>query len=221
MSGHLPRYEHRRTTELLRRLIAEHQDPRLTFEDLAVALGARGAGMMILLLALPNAIPGPSIPGLSALFGLPMAVLSLILLRGHGRRLRLPPWLGSRSVPFVRFRDLIERGLPLLERFEHRVEPRPSWLTCSPEGEGVIALLLMVLSLILALPVPTGNVPVAVSIIIIAFGLIEDDGRVVTLGSVLGLLAAAWNIAVILTGALLIEWAGRWFSGLLAGLLDY
>lgn len=218
MSGHLPRYEHRRTTEILRRLVAEHQEPRLTLEDLAVALGARGAGMMILLLALPNAIPGPSIPGLSALFGLPMAVLSLILLRGPGRRLRLPPWLGSRSIPFARFRDLIERGLPWLERFEHRVEPRPSWLTCSAEGEQAVAILLVLLSLVLALPVPTGNVPAAVSIIIIAFGLIEDDGRVVAWGTVAGLLAAAWNIAVIMTGAWLIEWAARWFSEMAAGL---
>jgi len=216
MHGFRPRFQHRRTTDILRRLLAEHQGPRLSLEDLAVALGARGAGMMILLLALPNAIPGPAIPGLSALFGLPMAVLSLMLLRGAGR-LRLPSWLGARSVAFADFRNFLARGLPWLERFEHRVEPRPSFLTCSDQGERIVGVLLILLSLVLALPVPGGNLPAALAIILIAFGLIEDDGRVVTLGAVAGILAMLWNFAIILTGAWLIELARRWGAGMLCG----
>ena len=66
----------------LRRLSEEHRGDRFAVADLLAALGDQGFGLLILLLALPNVVPGPMIPGFSVPFAIGIALLGLQLAVG-------------------------------------------------------------------------------------------------------------------------------------------
>jgi hypothetical protein len=191
----------------LRRLADERQRPRFAVADLLSALGDQGFGLLILVLALPNALPGPMIPGFSAPFAVAIGLLGLQLARGFPMPL-LPGWLKRRSMPQERFRRFVLRTEPVLHRLERWLRPRPSGLT-QGLGERLVGVALIALSAVLALPVPFGNLPVALSIMIIALGLLEGDGRALTLGLAAGLLATLWNASLIFAGAVIFEAAAH------------
>ena len=187
----------------LRALAADLARPRISIADLLAALDDQGFGLLLLVLALPNAVPGPMIPGFSVPFALGIAALGVQLALGLHRP-RLPRWLRAASVPQERFRRFVERTAPLLLRVERWLRPRPSALT-QGLGERLVGVALVGLSAVLALPVPFGNVPVALAIIVIALGLLEGDGTALAVGLGVGTAAVLWNASLLLAGALIVE----------------
>lgn len=184
--------------------------PRLSIADLIIALGDQGFGLLLLIMALPNVIPGPFIPGFSFPFALGSALLSAQILVGEPTP-QLPGWLGRQSLACDRFRRFAARAEPRLRRLERLVRPRPNWLTAGA-GRRLVGLVTALLSLVLALPVPFGNLPAALAICIIALGLLEEDGIALACGLGAGLAATVWNLAVILAGASLWDAViGRFF----------
>jgi hypothetical protein len=202
-----PAERRRSTAAALRRLAEGHVAERLAVGDLLDALGDQSFGLLILLLALPNVVPGPLVPGFSVPFALGIAALGVQLAVGLHTP-RLPRRLKRLSMPQRRFHRLVDRAEPLLLRVERWLKPRPSGLT-DGVGERLVGVALVALSLVLALPVPFGNSPIGVSIIIVALGLLEGDGVALTVGLVAGLAAASWNAALIVAGAELFEAAAR------------
>jgi hypothetical protein len=193
----------RGTTAAALHALAAADDPSLAVEDIVAALGEHGFGVLILLLALPNLVPGPPIPGFSLPFAVGIALLGLQLLVGLEAP-ALPGWLRRRPVGRARFRRFVARAEPLLLRLERWVRPRPSPLT-ERRGERLVGLSLAVLGLVLALPVPFGNTPVTLSIILVALGLLEGDGAALRWGLGAGLAALLWNALLIAAGATLLE----------------
>jgi hypothetical protein len=186
-----------RASTLLRGLAAAAPE-RVSLSALAAALEERGVGIAVLCLALPNALPGPSLPGISALLALPIVWLGLEMARGRDHR-QIPRWLRERSVGRRRFVVLVARAAPLLDRLERRVGPRPGWLTRGP-GRRLSGLALMLYGLVLALPIPLGNLPIAVALTVLALGLIERDSRALVSGLVFGALACLWNALLVGVG---------------------
>ncbi|HXY99780.1 MAG TPA: exopolysaccharide biosynthesis protein [Stellaceae bacterium] len=202
-----PAPERAGTAAALRRLADRQSAPRFSIDDLLAALGDQGFGLLIFALALPNAVPGPLIPGFSVPFALGIAVLGLQLALGlHAPR--LPRQLRRLSMEQRRFRRLIDRAEPWLRRLERWLRPRPSPLTAGP-GERLVGVALIALSVVLALPVPLGNTPIALSIILIALGQLEEDGVALLAGIAAGLAASLWNAFLIFAGAELFEAAAH------------
>jgi hypothetical protein len=191
----------------LRRLAEEPGPARLSIADMMGALGGQGFGLLILAAALPNAIPGPLIPGFSIPFAAAIAALGVQLALGF-REPRLPGWVKRQSMSRERFLRFVVRTEPLLQRIERWVRPRPTGLT-EGSGERLLGVVLIALSTVLALPIPLGNLPIAVSIVVIALGLLEGDGSALTLGIAAGLLATLWNGTVIFAGAIIFEAAAH------------
>jgi hypothetical protein len=189
----------RGTAAALRWLAERPGGQRFSIDDLLAALGDQGFGLLIFALALPNAVPGPLIPGFSVPFALGIAALGLQLVLGL-RAPRLPRRLRRLSIAQERFRRMVDRTEPWLLRLEHWLRPRSSPLT-GGAGERLVGVALIGLSVMLALPVPLGNTPVALSIIVIALGQLEGDGVALMAGLVAGLLASLWNVFLILAGA--------------------
>ncbi len=189
------------------RWLADRPGARFSIDDLLAALGDQGFGLLVFALALPNAVPGPLIPGFSVPFALGIAALGLQLALGlHAPR--LPRRLRRLSLEQRRFRRMVDRVEPWLLRLERWLRPRRSPLTTEP-GERLVGVALIALSAMLALPVPFGNVPVALSIIVIALGQLEGDGLALLAGIAAGLLASLWNVFLIIAGAELFHAAQR------------
>jgi len=191
-----------RISEALALILADHPAERISLGELLDALADHGFGLLILVPAVINAIPGPHIPGFSLPFAIALVVLGAQLALGWSS-----PWVPGRirrwSVTSVGFSRFLDRALPPIRRAEAWLRPRPSWLT-EPAGERLIGIAVIVLSMVLALPVPFGNGAIAYALVALALGLMEEDSRALGVGLVLGLLALALNAALIAGGALAI-----------------
>jgi hypothetical protein len=190
--------ERRRTSDLLSDLAAGHPGPRIRLGEVVDALGERGFGVLILLFARPNLVPGPAMPGFSAAFAIPLALLSAQLAGGRAEP-RLPRWILRRSMTLAGFRHLVSYAAPPMQRIERWLRPRPG----VPERK-FLGLALLVLTLALAMPIPFANIPPAMVLALIALGLIEKDGRAVVVGLALGIPACAWVAVLSFAGYQLI-----------------
>lgn len=174
-------------SDLLTRQAAMVTGERVTLGEMAKFLGERSIGGLLLVLALPMAVPVPA-PGLSVLFGVPLIVISAQLALGY-RGAWLPARLARRSVPRSTFLTIIDRTLPSLRRLERIVRPRARWLA-GRWAKVPVGIICLVLAIIITLPIPLGHVVPGTAISILALGLIERDGVAIALGiftAVLGL----------------------------------
>jgi hypothetical protein len=200
MAGSRPKRA--RISEALALILVSHTAARISVGELLDALSDHGFGLLILVPALINAIPGPHIPGFSVPFAIALIVLGAQLASG-----RPSPWVPRRvrrwSVTSSGYARFLDRVLPIIRRVEGWLGARPSWLT-EPAGEKVIGIAVVLLAIVLAFPIPFGNAPVAYALVVLALGLMEEDSRALSLGLALGVLALAWNAALVAGGVLAI-----------------
>ncbi len=195
-----------RFSDSLTRLTATLVDERVEIGALNAFLGRRSIGGLLLILALPMALPIPA-PGISVIFGIPLILISAQLL--IGRRLAwLPLRLARRSIPRAEFVAWVDRALPMLRRFEHIVRPRAVWLA----GDWVlipVGAICLLLAVIITLPIPLGHMVPGAAISLLALGLMERDGLVIGLGMII----AAIGIVIVTAAsaavaAILRAWLG-------------
>jgi hypothetical protein len=187
------RHRARRTSEILLDFARCAHPERIRLSDLDGVLRERSFGFLMLLFALPNAVPH-GLPGISTLTGIPLALVAFQMLIGLPKAY-LPRWLGERSLDRSDFRRLVERSAPFLRKVERVLKPR--WLALTGvAGERLLGAFCLVLAITLALPIPFGNLLPAIAVVLIALGLIEKDGAVVSLGLAVGVasLAVVWGV---------------------------
>ena len=88
------------TSELLIRVVASHPDPKMSVGELIDGMGGRAFSIILLLLTLPLAVPGP--PGLPTAFSIPLLLVTAQLWMG-----RPAPWLPN----LIRKRRFARDGL--------------------------------------------------------------------------------------------------------------
>jgi len=201
-----PRAAEDRLSDLLMRQTAMVTSERVTLADMAAFLGDRSIGGLLLVLALPMALPVPA-PGISVLFGVPLIVISAQLALGY-RRAWLPGRIARRSVSRSAFSAIVDRMLPTLRRLERIVRPRAGWLA-GPWARVPVGIICLVLAIIITLPVPLGHVVPGTAISVLALGLIERDGVAIALG----ILTAVCGLAVVIIASAGILNAARLWQG--------
>jgi len=182
-----PKRRRRAVSKLLADFGKDGQGERIALGDIVRALAHRGHGLLLLLFALPNLVP-LYLPGLAAIFSLPLAVVSTQMLLGR-RHAWLPNAVLDRSLARADYERLIGRTAPYLGKVERVLRPRLIGLT-NPLAQRLVGLLCLGLSLLLALPVPLTNIPLALPIALMGLALIARDGLLVAIGSTLGAAAA-------------------------------
>ena len=153
----------------------------VTIRELLYVLRGRAYMLLVILLTLPFLQPVP-LPGLSTPLGLAICLICLRL--ALGQRPWLPKSIQRKVLPagFVpRVLDLAAKIISWLERVL-----RPRWLvlTHHPLIRQLHAVMMLAGASILLLPLPipfSNNLP-AWSILLLACGLLERDGRAIVLG---------------------------------------
>ncbi len=176
----------RSTSMLLREFAATLTAERVALGDIVALMRDRAFGVAMAIFALPNTFP-LAVPGMSAILGAPLVLLSAQLMIGQTRPW-MPAFLARRSISRSDFLIFVDRVLPILERAERLLRPRMLRLT-SPTGERIIGVVCFLLSVILVLPIPFGNLVPAIAISLLALALIERDGLAAILGYVVGLVS--------------------------------
>ena len=120
----------------------------------------------------------------------------------------LPKGLGAREVSKSSLEGLAERAKPWLERIEAVSRPRLGALTHAPLDRFVgVALVLFSASILVPLP-GTNTVP-GFAVVLVSMGLLQRDGALVILGSVLG---TAWIATLVFAGATLASLIKGWLG---------
>lgn len=180
---------------------------RVDLGTISQVMGRRSIGALLLVLALPMALPIPT-PGISVVFGVPLIFVSAQLLLRR-RSAWLPERLARRSIARSDFIALVARWIPALRALERIIRPRLGWMTGNWAMIPVGAICL-VLAVIITLPVPLGHVVPGAAISLLALGLIERDGVAIGIGLVAALLALA-IVTLAATGLMIAAqaWLGR------------
>jgi hypothetical protein len=196
----------RSASSVLADLVARPGSARITVGEIVDGLGERAFGLVMLILALPCAVP--------FLYGVPQVVSVPLLIVAaqiavRPRRLWLPDALRKRSFSVESFAGAVDRAAPYLRWLEKVARPRLGALL-TPGMERVLGALMFVFSVSIMLPLPMTNTFPGVAIAIMAVGLIERDGVLVALGATIG---TAWVTFLVLGAGLIAAFLASVFGG--------
>jgi hypothetical protein len=180
----------------LHRLTIGRPEDKVSFGEMMDALGERSFGLLLIMLALPNCIPFPGVPGVSFVTGMAILYISVQLILARDEP-ALPAWLNRKSFTRGQLSHFIVKTNPLLRWLEKPIRPRLSLMVAGP-GERMIGLIALVHAITLALPIPMGNLPQGIALILLALALIELDGLMAIFGYLASIAAVAWLSAVVL-----------------------
>jgi hypothetical protein len=166
--------------------------------DIVDRFGQSGFGFVILLLALPALIPIPGPFGF--VFGSCLALVSLQVLAGS-QKLWLPNRVRAYVIDGGRLSSGIMHAADWLRWTERWVSPRrgPEWVV--RHLRPVVGLPVLILALIVAIPIPFGNIVPCLALMLLALGLIAEDGLALVAGLGTGLVAVFWTIFLFAAGA--------------------
>lgn len=185
----------RRLSEILTDIANDPERERIAIADIRDAMGDRAFGAMMFVFAAPNTLP-VNAPGVSVVLGIPLLFLSLQLMLGFA-----VPWLPQALVQATVTRPRFARVMNVIVPWMRRAEKfsRPRWpLLAMGFAERLIGLVCVVLSVVLILPVPFGNMGPGIAVCILAFALLERDGKATLTGLAISAVALALASGVIL-----------------------
>jgi hypothetical protein len=188
-----PRRQRPRRLSQLFAKIAREAEGRVSLASIRDGLGDRSFAALLVLFAAFNMIPLP--PGASAVLGLPMVIVAAQMTLGS-RRAWLPGFVMNRSISAEQFRIVIDWAVPRLVRLEEVIRPR-YWPFWRRRGERVVGFVALVMAIVVTLPIPFGNWLPACTTALLGLSLVERDGILLAIGSVVGIAALVVTFCVV------------------------
>ncbi len=167
----------------------------LSLRQIVEVLRGRGLDVLVIMLVLPFCQPIP-LPGLSTPFGL------ALMLFGFRIALRQRPWLPDslmrREISYATLAKMVTTAIAVAKRLEKVIHPRLRFVKhwWSFNALNGLAIASSAFLLMLPLPIPFSNTIPAWSILLMALGMMEEDGAVIVLGYLMA--GAAWTYLVFL-----------------------
>jgi hypothetical protein len=171
---------------------------RLTIQSLVDNLGDRSHVIAILFLTIPFIQPIPML-GLSTIFG--AAIITIAATYALGKKPWIPSKFGNRELPQNLMNMICDKGAKVFAWLERWVRPRGRMFHQWPGMKSFAAFCVVICAVLLALPlpIPASNTVPAIPIILLALGLLEEDGWFVVAGYI-GVALALTFFGVIIIG---------------------
>lgn len=189
----------------LTQLAEDAEGEAVTLDWILSQLHERAFGLFLLVLALPCCIP--FLYGIPQIVALPLMFVSVQIVIGR-KSPWLPKRLGAREVSKDGLESLADRARPWLERIEAISKPRLGALTRAPIDR-IVGLALVLFSASILVPLPATNTVPGFAVVIVSMGLLQRDGFLVIVGSVLG---TAWIASLLFAGATLVSLIRGWLG---------
>lgn len=205
----VPPEEHRSASAVLRAVIDGATGERISIGEIVDAFGDRAFGFVLILFSLPNCVPAP--PGIAGVVGTPVLIFGLQMMLGQ-RKPWLPGFVMRRTVAVATFRKLIDMAEPRLKRLEAYCRPRLTHLF-GPLGDRLVGLFAVLVAISVLIPFPGTNFPPSIALVIVSIAVMEEDGILLGIGGVIGLLGLAYTAFVTGTAVKLVQAAlSNWFG---------
>ncbi len=156
------------------------QSDTFTVHELVAALKERSLGILLLIVAIPNACLIASIPMVSFIFGFIVILVSIqIIFRPH--RIKLPNVIGNKTFSKKQLEYILNKYTSHLIKIEKYIKIRWPFLT-STIGEIIVGIICLIHGILIILPIPLGNFLPGIALVFLALGVIEKDGLFIVIG---------------------------------------
>ena len=189
---------------LISKLAAQRPaDGRVRLDELMERAGPRGPAFLMLFLCILSMIFS-IVPGFSTIVGLPLLFLCWGMALGK-KQLRLPDWLGRRTLEHDTLIGGLEKRLDYVRRAERILRPRLTFL-CSREFLRFVGFVGVICAIVLSLPILLRNFPPTLAVFLMALGVLGRDGIFVLAGLIVaGLVVTTLAVIAFLAPNLLAE----------------
>ncbi|MCW5939094.1 MAG: exopolysaccharide biosynthesis protein [Fimbriimonadaceae bacterium] len=189
-------------------------EEELTVQQVLERSEHRGFGFLLVILSLPVAIPFTP-PGVSVPFGV---LIGLLAFQMMGRRSQpwFPSWVMRRKVKTgdSRFVRMMKKWAEFFERY---LKPRATWVYSDTFFRWFLGPVVLLAAATIIVPLPGTNSVCSFAVLLIALGLLEEDGVFGLTGaiiSLIGVVVAATLVTMIVIygpeGIKMVEsWIGR------------
>ncbi|MBE9501683.1 MAG: exopolysaccharide biosynthesis protein [Chloroflexi bacterium] len=172
----------------------------ITFGELLDTLRLSGFGLLFVVLSLPSALPIPA-PGYSTPFAVVIILLALQIIAGRSSPI-IPQRVHGRKISAKTIARIEKRGIPLVRLVERFSKPRFEILSQGRTFGLLLGIVILIVAIVMAIPIPFTNTVFAGAILLIGIGLVNNDGLFILGGGLIGLMAVAAVIALLIVGGL-------------------
>ena len=169
-------------SDIVKDLSKISKDGKTSLGDIVLQFHDIGFSIIMILLSLPIAIPLPYPPGSTAIFGIPLMILSFQMIIGWDN-IHLPRKIAKYKVSNKRIILFANKALPILKKIEKFLKRRFEF-AASKYVERVIGVISFICAICIASPIPFTHAIPAWGISIMSLGLLKKDGLVVFIGMV-------------------------------------
>ena len=181
--------EHLSLAEALQGILNKYeQSPSIG--ELMDAIGDKGFGLLLIILALPSALPVPAV-GYSTPFGICMVIIAVQIFIGR-KQVWLPERLKKIRIPLKMVKGITSFALHFLKRTEKLIKPRQRWIH-SRLGHSILSITIFAMALFMILPIPGTNTLPAMAIFVIGISIAEEDGLIAITAMLFSALAAVFS----------------------------
>lgn len=193
-------------TDAIEGVVNSSSADRLPIADLMAAMEGVGFGLAVMIFAFGILIPLP--PPFPSLISVPLVIFSLQMMAGF-KSPKLPQRFAKLTVKRSTLATLVRKASPYIRRVEGVLRPRLSFMT-TPFAERIVGFFVFAFSTFILLPMPLSNFIPGFGILIIAFGLLGNDGLAVICGIVVGITGLAISITAVLLGVEALHYIKDW-----------
>lgn len=180
-------------SDQLSRIVSDPGEQPLDLDHLLARTADRGPYALIILLCLPFMAPF-SLPGVSNVFGVVIAILAWRVFQG--RPARLPRRLGERRIDGKILSTVVRGSIRVVHWIERATRPRARGWVTGNTARRVSAMVLIYGGIVLAAPIPPiiplSNLTPSIGLILVSAGMMEEDGVVLWMGYLATVAASAY-----------------------------
>lgn len=171
-----------------------------TVKQISNNLGASAALIMGIILATPMCLPFANIPGLAQIVSLAMGIIFFRLFLGKDE-LWLPEKVNQAKIKRDGLHKICNFLLKWIDKSGRVFKPRLQIFT-SEIAQKLLYLFIIFLAFVLALPliIPFTNFLPAIAILIITFGIINQDGLLTIFGIIIGVISTIFAFFILFLG---------------------
>lgn len=194
---------HQNILDILHKLLKNHKKQNISFGEIMESLEDQGLMLFIAIVAFPMALPIPTPPGFTTLFGVPLCILTMQLILNK-KKPWLPEFISKKQIKTESFINLISKAEPILKKMSRFFKPRQKKFL-SKSSEKIMGVLAFLCAVSLALPILFGNAIPSAAILIMSLGMLYQDGLVVVIGMVVSIIGLTIASSVVF----LFFWLGK------------
>jgi hypothetical protein len=192
--------ESKSTTDLLETAYILNTDEDINIGSLLESISDGGFALLNLLCGIILMIPTP--PPIAIVMGLTIMLFSCQMALGY-KKVWLPKYITTKSIPRKYIGIAIQKSSHYIKRLEAKTKKRFVVILTRP-AKKLAAIFMFVLAAVTLSPLIFANTIPGAGIILISFGILNNDGILVSYGYIVGFIGIIVSCAIAWFGALAI-----------------